>query len=81
MAKICEVSERKQVAATAESVWQKICEPCSIRQWNSRIADCETFENDQGQIVRNYVLASETAEAPTMVETELLRSNDIMTIT
>lgn len=81
MSRICEVSYSVSIAAPAERVWDKICAPCSILEWNPRIVGCESMTNDQGQIVRDYVLAPGGEGAPTMVETELRRSDAIMMIT
>ena len=81
MSRICEVSYSVSIAAPAERVWDKICAPCSILEWNPRIVECESTTNGQGQIVRNYVVASSEKIAPTMVETELRRSDPIMMIT
>lgn len=81
MSRICEVSHTVATTAPAEAVWSKICAPCSILEWNPRIVKCDSRETDQGQIVRDYVLFPGGDDAPTMVETELLRSDPIMTIT
>lgn len=81
MQKICEVSQTVDVKASATTVWQRICEPCSILDWNPRIVGCESRTNANGQIVRDYVMAPGGSSAATMVETELLRSEGIMTIT
>jgi hypothetical protein len=78
---ICEVSYSVRIDADSNAVWDKICEPCSILQWNERIAKCENSLSDQGQIVRHYTLHPVSGFTPTMVETELLRSDAIMTIT
>ena len=79
--KICEVAYSVRIEADSRAVWDKICEPCSILQWNERIAKCESSLSDQGQIVRHYTLHPVSGFTPTMVETELLRSDAIMTIT
>ena len=79
--KICEVAYSVRIEADSAAVWDKICEPCSILQWNERIAECENALSDQGQIVRHYTLHPVAGVTPTMVETELLRSHAIMTIT
>ena len=81
MAQIREVSHSVSIAAPAAEVWQRICAPCSILEWNPRIVGCESTTNDQGQIVRHYIVAPGGEGAPTMVETELRRSDPIMTIT
>ena len=81
MAQIRDVSYSVSIAAPAAKVWQRICAPCSILEWNPRIVGCESTKNDQGQIVRNYIFAPGGEGAPTMVETELRRSDPIMTIT
>ena len=79
--KICEVAYSVRIEADSSSVWNKICEACSILDWNERIAKCESSLSDQGQIVRHYTLHPVNGFTPTMVETELLRSDAIMTIT
>lgn len=81
MTAIREASVTVSINADASVVWQKICEPCSILQWNNRIAECTSIRNDQGQIVRYYVLPAMGSIVPTMVETEHLRSEAIMMIT
>ena len=81
MAQIREVSYSVSITAPAGRVWKKICEPCSILEWNPRIVGCESRKNDQDQIVRDYIVAPGGEGAPTMVETELRRSDPIMTIT
>lgn len=81
MPKISEVSRTADVDAPAAFVWRKLCEPCSILQWNSRIATCRSKTDERGRIVRHYTLASEDDAPPTMVETELDRSDAIMAIT
>lgn len=81
MPRISEVSRTAAIPADASAVWQKLCEPCSILQWNPRIAACRTETDGQGRIVRHYTLAAEAEPAPTMVETELDRRDAIMAIT
>lgn len=81
MSRIREVSYSVSIAAPAEKVWRKICAPCSILEWNARIVQCESRTNGQGQIVRDYVVAPGGEDAPMMTETELRRSDPIMTIT
>lgn len=81
MTSIREASHTVTIAAPAPSVWQKICEPCSILQWNDRIAKCTPGQTDQGQIVRHYVLHPIGPVVPKMVETELSRLDPIMMIT
>ncbi len=78
---IWEASYSVRISAEPRSVWDKVCAECSILEWNARIADCKSSVNSQGQIVRNYVLHTVAGYEPTMVETELLRSDAIMTIT
>lgn len=79
--KICEASYSVRIAAEPRAVWDKICAECSILEWNARIAECKSGVSEQGQIVRHYVLHPVGPYVPTMVETELLRSDAIMTIT
>ena len=81
MPRICEVSHTVTAQADPKAVWDLICAPCSILDWNPRIVNCDSRTNAQGQIVRDYVLHPGGDGAPTMVETELLRSDAIMTIT
>ncbi|MEM7212169.1 MAG: SRPBCC family protein [Pseudomonadota bacterium] len=81
MPKICEVAHTVTISAAAEAAWKTICAPCSILDWNPRIVGCDSRTNGHGQIVRDYVLFPGGEDAPTMVETELLRSDGIMTIT
>ncbi|MEL6999352.1 MAG: SRPBCC family protein [Pseudomonadota bacterium] len=72
---------RAEDPAAASEVWQRICAPCSILEWNPRIAECHSYTNAAGQVMRDYVLAPGGDGAPTMVETELSRLDAIMTIT
>lgn len=81
MTAIREASCTVSIPAPASAVWEKICEPCSILQWNNRIAECTSQTNDQGQVVRHYVLHPIGPVVPTMVETELSRADAIMMIT
>lgn len=78
---ICCVSRARKIQVNATEVWQELCAPCSILKWNPRIAECHSRTNAAGQITRDYVLAPGGDGAPTMVETELSRSDAIMTIT
>ena len=81
MSGIREVSEKVVVAAEALAVWKKICEPCSILEWNPSIAECRSYTAKSGQIARDYVLQPGGPDAPDMVETELVRSEKLMMIT
>ncbi|MEM7507927.1 MAG: SRPBCC family protein [Pseudomonadota bacterium] len=80
--RIVEVRKDWGVNAPALAVWQMITGECAILDWHDRIATCRSYLNDQGLLTRDYVLHAEPGETPiTMVETELLRSDPIMTIT
>lgn len=81
MSRIREVSYSVSIPAPSDKVWRKICAPCSILEWNSRIVQCESRTNTQGQVVRDYIVAPGGESAPMMTETELRRSDPIMTIT
>jgi len=78
---IIEVSETIDIGAAPASVWNKICEPCSLKEWHDDVDTCERSEDDQGRLARTYVMKTTGAHpAVTMYEVELLRSPEIMTI-
>ncbi|MEM9062486.1 MAG: SRPBCC family protein [Pseudomonadota bacterium] len=81
MSEICTVSRGRVIHAQPRAVWERLCAPCSILDWNPRISDCRSYESPEGQIMRDYVLAPGGPQAPTMIETELSRSDSIMAIT
>ena len=79
--RIVEVSETIDIKASPATVWNKICEPCSLKEWHDDVDTCERSHDDKGRLARNYVMKPNGDHKPvTMYEVELLRSPEIMTI-
>ncbi len=79
--RIIEVSQERAIQAPAIDVWNKICEPCSLKQWHDDVDTCERSFDEKGRLARTYVM-NPVGDNPVtrMYEVELLRSDEIMTI-
>ena len=79
--RIVEVSQERTIKASAKDVWNKICEPCSPKQWHDDVDTCERSCDEKGRLARTYVMKKVGKNPVTeMYEVELLRSDEIMTI-
>lgn len=79
--RIVEVSQERAIKAPAMDVWNKICEPCSLKQWHDGVKTCERSFDDKGRLARTYIMHQVGSNPVTeMYEVELLRSDEIMTI-
>ena len=78
---ICDAARDTSIPARASLVWNLISRDCSIIEWHDRIESCEAAADPGGRLKRVMVLKSRAGRDPIrMVETELLRSPEIMTI-
>ena len=79
--RIVDVSEETTIPAPAAAVWAKLCEENSAREWHDRIDTSDEYVDDKGRLTRKFVLHEAEGERIVMYESEILRSDDIMTIT